>query len=67
MTATRDPTGISSIGIQSIMPTMGTSRRVTRRNPDHDRNTGDASSQSNDAPPLSPPPAGTGRLVDKAV
>jgi hypothetical protein len=33
MSATRYQIGFSSIGIQSIVPTTGTSRRVTKRNP----------------------------------
>jgi len=66
MSATRDQIGISSIGIPSIMPTAGTSWRVTKRKPEDDRDTDDARTKSNHASP-SPHPPGTGRLVDKAV
>jgi hypothetical protein len=66
MSATRDQIGISSIGIQSIMPTTGTSRRATKRKPEDDRNTDNARTKSNHAS-SSPHPSGTGRLVDKAV
>jgi hypothetical protein len=66
MSATSDQFGISSIGIPSIMPTTAPSRRLTKRKPDDDRDTDHARTESHDAPP-SPPPPGTGRLVDKAV
>jgi hypothetical protein len=67
MAATRDPIGISSgIGIQSIMPTTGTSRRVAKPNLGDDHNTENTGSESNHEPPPAPAP-GTGRLVDKAV
>jgi hypothetical protein len=66
MASSQDQIGISSIGIQSIMPTTGTSRRVTKRKPEDDRNTDDGRIKSDHASP-SPHPLGTGRLVDKAV
>jgi hypothetical protein len=66
MSATRDQIGISSIGIQRIMPTTGTSQRVTKRKPEDDRDIDEALNESNPALP-SPHPSGTGRLVDKTV
>jgi hypothetical protein len=66
MSATRDQIGISSIGIQSIMPTTGPSRRATKRKRENDRNTDNARTKS-DHPSPTPHPPGTGRLVDKAV
>jgi hypothetical protein len=66
MAAVRDQIGISSIGIPSIMPTTGTSRRLTKRKPEDDRDPDDARAKSHDASP-SPPLPGIGRLVDKAV
>jgi hypothetical protein len=67
MSATRDQIGIvTSIGIQRILPTTGTSRRVTKHRPEDDRNTDDGRSESNHASPAVHPP-GTGRFVDKAV
>jgi hypothetical protein len=54
------------VRIQRIMPTAGTSRRVTKREPEDDRDNDNAESESKPAPP-SPLPSGTGRLVDKAV
>jgi hypothetical protein len=66
MSAARDQIGFSSIGIQSIVPTTGTSRRVTKRQPDEDRSTDDARTKSDQESP-SPHPPSIGRLVDKAV
>jgi hypothetical protein len=78
MSATRDLRGISSIGIQSIMPTTDASRRPAKRKPADDRDTDNARTESrtesqtesqtecNVASP-SPRPPGTGSLVDKAV
>jgi hypothetical protein len=71
MSATRDQIGISSIGIPSIMPTAGTSRRLTKRKPEDDRDSDNVRTESQNAssdaasPSLRPP--NTGRLVDKAV
>jgi hypothetical protein len=62
MSATRDQIGISSIGIQSILPTTGTPRRNARRKPEDDHDTDDAQTKSNHASPH-----GTGRFVDKVV
>jgi hypothetical protein len=64
MSTTRDQIGISGIGIQRIMPTTGTSRRVTKRKPEKDPDTDDTPTNSNHA---SPTTHGTGSLVDKAV
>jgi hypothetical protein len=66
MSATRDQTGISSIGIQSIMPTTGTARRVTRRKPEDESHSGKTSTKP-DFPSSPPLPPGIGRLVDKVV
>jgi hypothetical protein len=66
MSATRVESGISSIGIQRIMPTTGPSRRVTKRDPEDERDTDNARTKSDHASP-SPQPPGTGRLVDKAI
>jgi hypothetical protein len=66
MSATTDQIGISSIGVQSITPTAGTSRRVTKRKPGDERYTDNAGIKPDHAPPSSHPP-GTGRLVDKSV
>ena len=66
MSETRDQLGISSIGIPRILPTTGASRRVSKRQPENDRDSEDAPSESNPAAP-SPRPPGIGRLVDKAV
>jgi hypothetical protein len=66
MSETRDQLGISSIGVPRIMPTTGASRRVARRQPENDRDAGDAQTEPNHGSP-SPHPPGTGRLVDKAV
>jgi hypothetical protein len=71
MSATRDQIGISSIGIQSIMPTTGTSRRLTKHKPEDDRDSDNARTESqnasSDVASPSPRPPNTGRLVDKAV
>jgi hypothetical protein len=64
MSATRDQLGISRIGIQSIMPPAATPWRVTKRKPEHDRDTDDARTKHKHA---SPSPPGTGKLVDKEV
>jgi hypothetical protein len=66
MSATRDQMGFPSIGIRSIMPTTGASRRVTKRQPDKDRSTDNARTKSDQESP-SPHQPGSGRLVDKAV
>ncbi len=66
MSATRDQIDLSSIGIQSIVPTTGTSRRVTKRQPDEDRSTDDGRTKSDQESPSPHPPA-TGKLVDKTV
>ena len=66
MSATRDPIGISSIGVQSLAPTMGASWRDTKRKPGDRRDSKDAPTKSDDPSPA-PHPPGTGRLVDKAV
>ena len=66
MSATRDQIGFPGIGIQSIVPTTGASRRVTKRQPDKDRSTDNAHTEFDQEPP-SPHPHSTGRLVDKAV
>jgi len=66
MSETRDQLGISSIGVPRIMPTTGASRRVTKRQPENDRDTDDGRTEPNHTSP-SPHPPGTGRLVDKAV
>jgi hypothetical protein len=66
MSATRDQIGFSSIGIQSIVPTTGTSRRVTKRQPDEDRSTDDARTESDQESPSPHPPA-TGKLFDRTV
>jgi hypothetical protein len=66
MSATRDQIGFSSIGIQSIVPTTGTSRRVTKRRPDEHRSTDDGRTKSDQKSASTHPPS-TGRLVDKAV
>jgi hypothetical protein len=66
MSATRDPIGISSTGIQRIVPTTGTSWRVTKRKPEDGHDTDDTQSKPNHASP-SPQPSGIGKLVDKAV
>jgi hypothetical protein len=66
MSTTQNQIGISSIGIQSIMPTTGTPRRATKRKPDDDHDTDDAPTKSNHASP-SPHPLGIGSLVDKVV
>jgi hypothetical protein len=66
MSATRDQIGFPSIGIQSIVPTTGASRRVTKRQPDKDRSIDNARIESDQESP-SPHPRSTGRLVDKAV
>jgi hypothetical protein len=63
MSATRDQIGISSIGIQSIMPTARTPRRLTKRKSEDDDGTDDARNKSNHAS-HSP---GTGTLIDKTV
>jgi hypothetical protein len=65
MSATRDQLGISRIGIPSIMPTAGPFRRLTKRQPEHDRNPADAPADHDALP--APRPPGTGTLVDKAV
>jgi hypothetical protein len=44
--ATRDQIGFPSIGIQSIVPTTGASRHVTKRQPDKDRSTDNARTKS---------------------
>ncbi len=61
-----DEIGMSSIGVQSIMPTSKISGRDNKRKPDGDHDTDDAAPKSNHEPP-SPPSAGTGRLLDKVV
>ena len=66
MSETRPQLGISSIGVPRILPTTGASRRVTKRQPENDRDVEDARNESNPAA-QSPHPPGTGRLVDKAV
>jgi hypothetical protein len=66
MSATRDQIGFPSIGIRSIMPTTGTSRRVTKLQPNEDRSTDNGRNKSDQETP-SPHPPGTGALVDKAV
>jgi hypothetical protein len=67
MSAARDPIGgISGIGVQSIVPTTGSSLRLTRRKPSDDRDTDDAPAKS-DQSSQAPTPPGTGKLVDKAV
>jgi hypothetical protein len=66
MSATRDTMGISSIGIQRIMPTTGTSQRFSRHRPEDDRDGDYARSETDPASP-SPHPPGTGRLIDKAI
>jgi hypothetical protein len=66
MSATRNQIGFPRIGIQSIVPTTGTSRRVTKRQPDEDRSTDDARTKSDQESP-SPHPPTTGKLVDKTV
>ena len=65
MSLAQDQIAFTSIGIQRILPTTGTSRRITKRNPEDDRDT-EAGTQSKDESPL-PHPPGTGSLVDKAV
>jgi hypothetical protein len=66
MSATRDQIGFPSIGIQSIAPTTGASRRFTKRQPDKDRSTDNVRTNSDQESP-SPYPPSTGKLVDKAV
>jgi hypothetical protein len=66
MSATRDQIGFPSIGIRSIMPTTGASRRVSKRQSDEDRSSDNARTKSDQESP-SPHPPSTGRLVDKAV
>ena len=66
MAETRDPIGISSIGIPSIVPTMGSSPRLTRRKSEDDRDP-DHGRREFDDTSLSPPAPGTGTVVDKAV
>lgn len=72
MSATQDPIGSATFGVQGIMPTPATSRRVSKRelddkrNAENKRNTENARAESDQAsPPLLP--SGAGRLVDKAV
>jgi hypothetical protein len=62
MSATRDPIGISSIGIQSVMPSQKPSR-VYKRKPQDDQDTEDARDHASPKPH----PPGTGTLVDKEV
>jgi hypothetical protein len=64
MSDMRDQLGISSLGVPRIMPTTGASRRVTKRQPENDRDTENALTEPNHLSP-SPNPPGTGRLVDK--
>jgi hypothetical protein len=65
MSETRDQFNISSIGIQRIMPTTGASRRLTKRQPENDRDTDDDPIEPDASP--APPTPGTGKLIDKAV
>jgi hypothetical protein len=70
MSDTRDPIGISSVGIQSIMPTMGSSRRPSKGEPEDDRDTDHAQTEAQTEPhdpSPAPLPPGTGRLIDKTV
>ena len=46
MSATRYQIGFPSISIQSIAPTTGASRRVTKRQPDGERSTENARTKS---------------------
>jgi len=66
MSATRYQIGFPSISIQSIAPTTGASRRVTKRQPDGERSTENARTKS-DQESRSPYPPSIGRLVDKSV
>jgi hypothetical protein len=66
MSATRDPTGISSIGIQSIMPTMRKLRRVFKREREDSFDTEDAPSKSDHEASSSHAP-GIGGLLDKKI
>lgn len=66
MSATQDPIGSATFGVQGIMPTTATSRRVSKRKLDDKRNAENARTKSDQASP-SLLPSGTGRLVDKAV
>jgi hypothetical protein len=67
MSAARNQIGISSIGVQSIMPTTGTLQWAAKRKPGDDRrNAQNVQVNSNQEPP-SPHSPGTGSLVDKSV
>ena len=53
--------GVSSIGIQTVMPKTGTSQQQTPPQPANDN-------VADNAPkPTSPPPAGMGKYVDKTA
>jgi hypothetical protein len=54
------------MSVQGIMPTVGTSQRAARRRPEDSRENDDARDNAEHAS-LSPPPPGSGGLVDKAV
>ncbi len=66
MSSARDEIAVSGIGIQSIVP-IATPRRVTKRNPEENSDIRDTETTSDHTSPQSPPPPGTGRLVDKVV
>jgi hypothetical protein len=59
MSADRDQIGVSSIGVQTIVPTTRSSR-VSKRRPEDDQDT-DKQKHASSHPP------GTGKFVDKEV
>ena len=61
MSAAQDQIAFSSIGIQRILPTARTSRRLTKCKPEDDRDTNDARTDFNIAS-TPPHPSGIGRL-----
>jgi hypothetical protein len=65
MSPAKDQIGISSIGVQSIMPTTGTPRRATKRKPEDERDTNSARTKHDQA--SFDTGSDIGRLVDKLV